>query len=708
MFERNSELELEPAMYCGGIPVFKPNMNEFSDFYKFNKAINKFGMKSGIVKVVPPNEWLHSISNNYSKEKLESVKIKNPIIQHINSSGSGVFFQQNVERSRSYNIFQWKELSDRSNYQPPAPKGKIRGSLTHVADPRGTKDTKDSNSFYNIDTSQFTPERCEQLEKVYWKSLTFSEPMYGADSLGSLFSKEDKTWNVANLPNILDLMDTKLPGVNEAYLYAGLWKATFAWHLEDQDLYSINYNHFGAPKQWYSIPQEESGKFFELMKDTFSEEYRACPEFLRHKTFLVSPAFLERHGVKFNKIVHNEGEFIITYPYGYHAGFNYGYNVAESVNFALDDWFPIGELTKKCECISDSVGLNVKQLYCEYHGVPYEPATNEVEEQKDSLELSSDLALPVLKNKKIPDNNFEAKHSKTRIKVDKLQRKAYQCFLCPNNLSARVLKTRGFELLLTDSPCDEGHYKVHRICAEMFPDQLNIEDNIVHGISTISKAQRNLKCSVCSKSLNKEKHGACFQCSYSKCVRAFHATCGLADGVHYGIRNGRFDCRCKYHRSRKTVKNKNELLAQTSCDSLIQFSFNNSKQMFCGYTVENNLYENTFHVLMYPNSNEVIEVPYENVLAERPTTFSNSLLIKHYPPLGLFKRPLDGSDAYQPLPKKKTAGGTVLNDKSLVQTNVVPWKQTSPIHISSNVFYNHVGAEWHNTFQTHLHHSASH
>ena len=40
-----------------GIPVFKPTMQEFEDFEGYMTKVEPWGMRSGIVKIIPPKEW---------------------------------------------------------------------------------------------------------------------------------------------------------------------------------------------------------------------------------------------------------------------------------------------------------------------------------------------------------------------------------------------------------------------------------------------------------------------------------------------------------------------------------------------------------------------------------------------------------------------------------------------------------------------------
>lgn len=360
-----------------GVPVFRPSWDEFKDFMGFMERIRPYGMESGIVKVIPPKEWRDSLGEP-SMELLRRVRIKNPIQQHVTGS-KGVFMISNVEKNKTYNMIQWKDLS--YDYRVPDDPSSLKssdGASVLQQRRRSSSNIKLKNcesSFtkddfekfmteYNVDhMEQYEDlERLKFLESYYWKTLNFTTPLYGADTLGSIFPENIDVWNVSKLPNLLDHMDEKVPGVNQSYLYAGLWKASFTWHLEDQDLYSINYIHFGAPKQWYSVPQSDHEKFFEFMKEKFPQEASKCKEFLRHKMFTISPKVLKDNGIKCNKIVHNEHEFMITYPFGYHAGFNYGYNLAESVNFALEDWLEIGKKSKKCECINDSVQVDIEKL----------------------------------------------------------------------------------------------------------------------------------------------------------------------------------------------------------------------------------------------------------------------------------------------------------------------------------------------------------
>ena len=146
----------------------------------------------------------------------------------------------------------------------------------------------------NTRSEDYTPEFCKDLERRYWRNCGFGAPaMYGADMegctrpsfsrhlvnkypTGSLFTDKTKSWNVAHLPSLLSRLlpssSNGLPGVNTPYLYFGMWRATFAWHVEDMDLFSINYIHFGAGKFWYAIPQARASALEQTMRGETSDD----------------------------------------------------------------------------------------------------------------------------------------------------------------------------------------------------------------------------------------------------------------------------------------------------------------------------------------------------------------------------------------------------------------------------------------------------
>uniref|UniRef100_H2Y6C3 [histone H3]-trimethyl-L-lysine(4) demethylase n=1 Tax=Ciona savignyi TaxID=51511 RepID=H2Y6C3_CIOSA len=153
-------------------------------------------------------------------------------------------------------------------------------------------------------------------------------------------------WNLNNLPvqeqSLLRSISGDISGMKIPWVYVGMCFSAFCWHIEDHWTYSINYMHWGEPKTWYGIPREDAMKFEQVMHDSAPELFRHHPDLLHHLVTTMNPATLMNKGVRVVRTNQCAGEFMITFPRAYHAGFNQGYNFAEAVNFCPADWVPVG------------------------------------------------------------------------------------------------------------------------------------------------------------------------------------------------------------------------------------------------------------------------------------------------------------------------------------------------------------------------------
>jgi len=120
--------------------------------------------------------------------------------------------------------------------------------------------------------------------------------------------------------------------------------SSFCWHYEDNSLYSISYNHLGCERTWYGVSGSQRLQFMEIAADHILDPSFAHNEgHLRLKTSLFSPGYALQHGIRVCKTIQRRGDFVITLPGAFHAGFSHGFSCTEAINFALPDWFPWGK-----------------------------------------------------------------------------------------------------------------------------------------------------------------------------------------------------------------------------------------------------------------------------------------------------------------------------------------------------------------------------
>jgi hypothetical protein len=123
-----------------------------------------------------------------------------------------------------------------------------------------------------------------QLEALFWGACA-AKPFnveYGNDMPGSGFAAPEELsldlegaggnatlaardvgeteWNMRLAPrargSLLQPMGRDVAGVTTPMLYVAMLYSWFAWHVEDHELHSLNYLHFGKSKTWYGVPRD--------------------------------------------------------------------------------------------------------------------------------------------------------------------------------------------------------------------------------------------------------------------------------------------------------------------------------------------------------------------------------------------------------------------------------------------------------------------
>jgi len=330
-------------------PVYRPSPEEFKDPVAYIRSIQGEASRSGVCKVIPP---VHAC-------------VSAPQVLRKRGRPAG------ADSKKGTTPFEFSTRAQSLKARRGEAAGRVK--FHPAGDFELAEYEKQAHNFQArlYGCSARLAENFVEAEFWRWhqdaKGLTLQ---YGDNVEGSAFSNYPadqlgrSLWNLSRLPklrgSLLSHVLEALPGVNEPMLYVGMLFSQFCWHVEDHYLFSISFLHAGAPKTWYGVPACDAAKVEAAVEAHIFGKPAAGTEgpvdssravrSLIGKTTMVSPKVLLEAGVKVVKVVHNPGEYVVTFPRAYHAGFNHGFNIAEAVNFALDSWLPFGFAAERRYC----------------------------------------------------------------------------------------------------------------------------------------------------------------------------------------------------------------------------------------------------------------------------------------------------------------------------------------------------------------------
>ncbi|KAJ0259773.1 JmjC domain-containing protein [Hirschfeldia incana] len=352
-------------------PVFHPTPKEFEDTLAYIAKIRPLAEPFGICRIVPPVNWSPPFRLKEKciwEDKKFHTRVQNvELLQNREPMTQKKKKPKGRKRKRSFarvgSSSKRRPTSDPAPVSSPEEEEKFGFS----SGPDFTleefdkyaqrfKDTYFDRKEGEAGETKWSPS-IEEIEGEYWRIVEHAAAdeevgvLYGADLenkvLGSGFeSGEASGWNLNNLPrlsgSVLSFERRDISGVVVPWVYVGMCFSTFCWHVEDHHLYSINYNHYGEPKVWYGVPGTHATALEKAMRKHLPDLFEETPDLLHEIVTQFSPSILKDEGVPVYRAVQRAGEYVLTFPRAYHAGFNAGFNCAEAVNVATVDWLSHG------------------------------------------------------------------------------------------------------------------------------------------------------------------------------------------------------------------------------------------------------------------------------------------------------------------------------------------------------------------------------
>jgi len=166
----------------GTVPVqiFHPTIEEMNDFSAYIMKIEKehgAHISCGIVKIIPPAEWTARPTKGQDFNDLDDIEIQSPVKETIESfpgNSNESYMKTNKVYKRCMTGKEFRNMAQSKEYDTPA-----KASNIHA------------------------------LVDYYWKNIKKGEPIYGADTPGTLYEDSVETFNITKLRTILDLLDEK-------------------------------------------------------------------------------------------------------------------------------------------------------------------------------------------------------------------------------------------------------------------------------------------------------------------------------------------------------------------------------------------------------------------------------------------------------------------------------------------------------------------